>query len=275
MVLGPNGAGKSTLVKAIAGLVPIHSGTVYLGDRRIDAVPVHEKILQGLAFVPQTENVFTTLSIHENLQLAAAVLRKELRAARIAELYAMFPDLAARRAFAPASSGGPAPDAGCGPGAHRLAFGTHPDEPSAGLSPKIVARCFRGCARSTAAGVTIVSVEQNVKAALAIADRAVILVEGQRGNAPPGPGRDARRTIRSSPSSISGRALDGECAVMAGLLDDDVPSPLWVGGKGWGCATPARGMPASVLDKCARISYVPHPHLTPPHKGEGVARVAL
>lgn len=180
VVLGPNGAGKSTLVKAIAGLVPIHAGSVHLGSARIDAVPLHDKIGLGLAFVPQTENVFTTLSIHENLQLAAAVLPKPGRAARIAELYAMFPDLAAR----------PSLRAGQLSGGQRQmlavarALIVSPsvlilDEPSAGLSPKIVADVFARLREINRAGVTIVLVEQNVKAALAIADRAVILVEGE------------------------------------------------------------------------------------------------
>ena len=80
------------MVKAIAGLVPIHSGTVRLGDRDVTAVPAHEKIRQGLAFVPQTENIFATLSIHENLLLAANILPKETRGQRIARaLRACFP----------------------------------------------------------------------------------------------------------------------------------------------------------------------------------------
>ena len=95
-MLGPNGAGKSTFVKAIAGLVPVHSGTMRLGDLDITAVPAHEKVRHGLAFVPQTENIFATLSIHDNLLLAADILPKEKRGQRIAALYAMFPDLAER-----------------------------------------------------------------------------------------------------------------------------------------------------------------------------------
>ena len=79
VVLGPNGAGKSTFVKAIAGLVPIHSGTASLGDADITAVPAHEKIRHGLAFVPQTENIFATLSIDDNLLLAANILPKDQR----------------------------------------------------------------------------------------------------------------------------------------------------------------------------------------------------
>ena len=180
VVLGPNGAGKSTLVKAIAGLVPVHYGRMMLGDLDITAVPAHEKVKHGLAFVPQTENIFATLSIHDNLLLAADILPKEKRAKRIAALYATFPDLAER----------PSRRAGALSGGQRQmlavarALIVEPsvlilDEPSAGLSPKIVAEVFARLKEINAHRVTIVLVEQNVKAALAIADRAVILVEGQ------------------------------------------------------------------------------------------------
>lgn len=180
VVLGPNGAGKSTFVKAIAGLVPIHSGTTALGSLDITTVPAHEKIRHGLAFVPQTENIFGTMSINDNLLLAANILPKEKRARRIAELYAMFPDLASR----------PSLRAGQLSGGQRQmlavarALIVEPsvlilDEPSAGLSPKIVSEVFARLKQINETGVTIVLVEQNVKAALAIADRAVILVEGR------------------------------------------------------------------------------------------------
>ncbi|MCG7505877.1 ABC transporter ATP-binding protein [Mesorhizobium retamae] len=180
IVLGPNGAGKSTFVKAIAGLVPIHSGATILGDFDITAVPTHEKIRHGLAFVPQTENIFATMSIHDNLLLAANVLPKEKRSRRVADLYAMFPDLAAR----------PSLRAGQLSGGQRQmlavarALIVEPsvlilDEPSAGLSPKIVQEVFAHLKAINETGVTIILVEQNVKAALAIADRAAILVEGQ------------------------------------------------------------------------------------------------
>ncbi|PLP61170.1 ABC transporter ATP-binding protein [Mesorhizobium loti] len=180
IVLGPNGAGKSTFVKAIAGLVPIHSGATLLGDFDITAVPTHEKIRHGLAFVPQTENIFATMSIHDNLLLAANVLPKEKRSRRVADLYAMFPDLAAR----------PSLRAGQLSGGQRQmlavarALIVEPsvlilDEPSAGLSPKIVQEVFAQLKAINETGVTIILVEQNVKAALAIADRAAILVEGQ------------------------------------------------------------------------------------------------
>ncbi|MCO5080843.1 MAG: ABC transporter ATP-binding protein [Rhizobiaceae bacterium] len=180
VVLGPNGAGKSTFVKAVAGLVPIHSGSVALEGADVTAVPTHEKVRHGLAFVPQTENIFATLSIHDNLLLAAQILPREKRAIRVADLYTMFPDLGVK----------PSRRAGALSGGQRQmlavarALIVEPsvlilDEPSAGLSPKIVAEVFERLKGINAAGVTVVLVEQNVKAALAIADRAVILVEGR------------------------------------------------------------------------------------------------
>jgi branched-chain amino acid transport system ATP-binding protein len=180
LLLGPNGAGKSTLVKAIAGLVPVHAGTVRLGADDITAAPAHEKVRHGLAFVPQNENVFTTLSIDDNLRLAAQVLPRARRPERIAALYAMFPDLAAR----------PAARAGALSGGQRQmlaiarALVVEPaililDEPSAGLAPRVVAEVFTRLRAINRAGVTTILVEQNVRAALAIADRAAILVEGR------------------------------------------------------------------------------------------------
>jgi branched-chain amino acid transport system ATP-binding protein len=180
VLLGPNGAGKSTLVKTIAGLVPVHSGSITLNDADITATSAHQKVRHGLAFVPQTENIFATLTIHENLQVAANILPKDRRPRRIAALYDMFPDLAFRPSrLAGQLSGGQRQML-----AVARALIVEPsvlvlDEPSAGLSPKIVSEVFQRLTAINRAGVTTILVEQNVKAALAIADRAVILVEGQ------------------------------------------------------------------------------------------------
>ncbi len=194
-----------------------------LGDVDITAVPAHEKIRHGLAFVPQTENIFATLSINDNLLLAADILPKEKRSRRIADLYAMFPDLAER----------PSRRAGALSGGQRQmlavarALIVEPsvlilDEPSAGLSPKIVAEVFRKLKEINGQGVTIILVEQNVKAALAIADRAVILVEGRiaprrrRGGARRRSHR--RRTLsRRAARPDSGAAMNPQ-ALMDGLV---------------------------------------------------------
>ena len=178
-ILGPNGAGKSTLVKAVAGTVPVFSGQVRLGASDITAKPAHELARAGLGFVPQTENVFTTLTIAENLALAGFFLPRAVKAERISAMYALFPDLAAKRGI----------DAGRLSGGQRqmlaVARALVPapgvvllDEPSAGLSPKLVSVVFEKLTDIRRTGVTLVIVEQNARAALAIADRGIVLVEG-------------------------------------------------------------------------------------------------
>ncbi|MET0429368.1 MAG: ABC transporter ATP-binding protein [Microvirga sp.] len=178
-VLGPNGAGKSTLIKAVAGLVPVFSGQVFLHDRDITGRAAHRLPHEGLGFVPQTENVFVNLSIEDNLDLAAAIMRVP-RKQRLGELYDLFPDLARqRRLLAGRLSGGQRQMLAVARalvGAPRVLM---LDEPSAGLSPKLVGIVFAKLAEVRATGVAIVLVEQNVKAALALADRAAILVEGR------------------------------------------------------------------------------------------------
>lgn len=178
-ILGPNGAGKSTLIKAIAGLVPVTSGEVTFKGRDIRQVPAHRLIREGLAFVPQTENVFANLTVQENLELAGFFLGRA-RAARVRAMFSLFPDLARQKSLAAGRLSG---------GQRQMlavarALLVEPamimlDEPSAGLSPKLVGQVFEKLAEVRAAGVTILMVEQNVKAALALADRAYVLVEGR------------------------------------------------------------------------------------------------
>lgn len=180
ILLGPNGAGKSTFVKAIAGMVPVYSGRIHLAGRDITDVAPHHKLAEGLAFVPQTDNVFASMSILENLQIAVALLPKSKRNHAIEAMLTRFPDLAVKpKRLAGALSGGQRQML-----AVARALALNPpvlilDEPSAGLSPKIVGEVFSMLKRINGEGVTIVLVEQNVKAAMAIADRAVILAEGQ------------------------------------------------------------------------------------------------
>jgi branched-chain amino acid transport system ATP-binding protein len=180
VVLGPNGAGKSTLVKAIIGLVPKFSGTVTLGDADITALPAHEMVRHGLAFVPQMDNVFTSMSVDDNLELAAAVLPRPERRRRIEEVKGHFPDLATRRSLSAGRLSG---------GQRQMlaiarALMVRPqllvlDEASAGLSPKLVETVFMELKRIRSAGFTVLLVEQNARAALAIADRAYVLVAGK------------------------------------------------------------------------------------------------
>ncbi len=190
-LLGPNGAGKSTLIKAVAGLVPVFSGTVALLGRDITGRAAHRLAHEGLGFVPQTENVFVNLTVADNLDLAASVLKAPKRQ-RLDMLYALFPDLARqRKLFAGRLSGGQRQMLAVA----RALVGAPKvlilDEPSAGLSPKLVGVVFEKLVEIRAGGVTIVLVEQNVKAALAIADRAAVLVEGRERIV--GTGRDLAR----------------------------------------------------------------------------------
>ena len=179
-VLGPNGAGKSTLIKAIAGVTPVQSGSVFLGEEDITRLPAHRMVRHGLAFVPQTENIFTGLSVEDNLLLAAGILKPAERAGRIAEIFQFFPDLARQRRLAAGRlSGGQRQMAAI---ARALIVAPRVlmlDEPSAGLSPKLVEGVFARLTEVRARGVAIVLVEQNARAALAIADRGLILVEGR------------------------------------------------------------------------------------------------
>jgi branched-chain amino acid transport system ATP-binding protein len=179
-LLGPNGSGKSTLVRAVVGLVPVASGRVSLGGEDITGRPPHRLTRAGVGYVPQTENVFTRLAVDEHLALAAAALPRPERAGRIAAMYEMFPDLAAARGLlAGRLSGGQRQMLALAraliPGPRVLLL----DEPSAGLAPALVAAVLARLRDARALGVTILLVEQNTRAALAVADRGCVLVEGR------------------------------------------------------------------------------------------------
>jgi branched-chain amino acid transport system ATP-binding protein len=180
VVLGPNGAGKSSLIKAIAGLVPVSGGSVLLDGHDITTLPAHQMVRRGLAFVPQTENIFPLMSVEDNLRTAGGILQPKLAAERIERMYETFPDLKSfRRTGAGNLSGGQRQML-----AVARALIVEPkllvlDEPSAGLSPKFVSMVFAMLSDIRRAGMTILLVEQNAKAALAIGDRAYVLVEGK------------------------------------------------------------------------------------------------
>lgn len=178
-VIGPNGAGKSTLLKAVIGLLPIEGGRILFAERDITSMPAHKVIAEGLGFVPQTGNIFTTLTIHENLVAGGHLLRSEL-ANRLERAYTMFPALAEkRRERARTLSGGQRQML-----AIARALMTEPrlivlDEPTAGLAPKVVDEVFVRLRTLAQYGVAVLMVEQNAKAALRMSDRAYLLVEGR------------------------------------------------------------------------------------------------
>ena len=178
-VIGPNGAGKSTLLKAVAGLVHPSDGSIRLDDTDLARLPPKRVARAGVAFVPQEQNVFPSLSVRENLEIGGYI---EPQAAnnRIAALFERFPVLAEkRRRPARTLSGGQRQIL-----AMAMALMVAPkflllDEPSAGLSPKAAETLFATVAEIAAEGTGIVLVEQNAEAALAAAQRAYVLVDGR------------------------------------------------------------------------------------------------
>ncbi len=178
-LIGPNGAGKSTLLKAVAGLVAIEGGRVRLDGRDVTGLPAHQAVSAGIGYVPQTGNVFTTLTVHENLRVGAHVVRGPVQE-RLDRAYALFAPLAARRALrARALSGGERQML-----AIARALMTDPtllmlDEPTAGLAPRVVDDVFRRLRGLAEAGIAVLMVEQNARAALAVSDRGYVLTEGR------------------------------------------------------------------------------------------------
>lgn len=180
-ILGPNGCGKSTLLKCIAGFVIPRSGTIEIDGHDVGAVPVHEKVQQhGMGFVPQTENVFATLTVADNIGLGARRMPAARRNESYAKLMEQYPSLASKQdRKASALSGGERQLLSLA-----RALISEPkvlllDEPSAGLSPLMMHDVFAAISEiRDRTGMCIVMVEQNAFEALSIADRAYVLSLG-------------------------------------------------------------------------------------------------
>ncbi|WP_022904618.1 MULTISPECIES: ABC transporter ATP-binding protein [unclassified Curtobacterium] len=187
-IIGPNGAGKSTLLKALFGLVSIREGAVTLQGEDITNLKANKLVQAGVGFVPQTNNVFPSLSIEENLQMGL-YLRPRKFAERLEVIYDLFPVLAQRRNQRAGSlSGGERQSV-----AMARALMMDPkvlllDEPSAGLSPVRQDETFIRTRRINKAGVSIIMVEQNARRCLQICDRGYVLDQGR--NAYSGTGRE-------------------------------------------------------------------------------------
>jgi branched-chain amino acid transport system ATP-binding protein len=197
-VIGPNGAGKSTLLKAIAGLIIFEGGTVQYGGRDVTAFPAHEMVRLGVGFVPQTGNVFTSLSVHENLVVGGHVLASAELKRRLARAYELSPLLAERSsALGRLLSGGQRQIL-----AVARALMTDPklimlDEPTAGLAPRAAVEVFAHLRRLAEQGVAVLMVEQNAKAAIGVSDRFYVLAEG-------------RNRLEGKPQDLSAVAAIGE-----------------------------------------------------------------
>ncbi|HRY25695.1 MAG: ABC transporter ATP-binding protein [Geminicoccaceae bacterium] len=179
VIVGPNGAGKSTALKAVFGLVRIRGGSIVFADRDLTGRRPDQIVEAGISFVPQTENVFPTLTVEENLDMGAYLRRDDIRPQR-ERVYELFPPLREKRRQAAGTlSGGQRQMVAMG-----RALMLDPklllvDEPTAGLSPLFMNQIFEILVDINKTGVAIMMVEQNAKQALGIADRAYVLAMGE------------------------------------------------------------------------------------------------
>ena len=179
VIVGPNGAGKSTAMKAVFGMLDIHSGSVTLDDEDITKLTPQARVAKGMAFVPQTNNVFPTMSVQENLEMGA-FLREDDINVTMEQVYELFPILKdKRRQNAGELSGGQRQQVAVG-----RALMTQPkllmlDEPTAGVSPIVMDELFDRIIEVARSGITILMVEQNARQALNIADKGYVLVQGR------------------------------------------------------------------------------------------------
>ena len=178
-ILGPNGAGKSTAMKAMLGLLNLKSGKVCIDGKDISKLTPQDRVKEGISFVPQTRNVFTGLSVQENLEMGA-YLREESVEEIINEIYELFPVLKEKKfQIVGELSGGQRQQVALG-----RALMTKPsvlmlDEPTAGVSPIVMDELFDHILKVKNTNVAIIMVEQNAKQALSIADRGYVLVTGE------------------------------------------------------------------------------------------------
>ena len=179
VIIGPNGAGKSTAMKAVFGLAQVRAGRIEFNGQDITGLNADKVVRRGVCYVPQTENVFPSLTVDENLDMGAFIRRKGVSAQK-KKIYDLFPPLAERRKQAAGTlSGGQRQMVAMG-----RALMLEPqllllDEPTAGLSPKFMAQIFAIIRDINSLGISILMVEQNAKQSLAMAHRGYVLVMGQ------------------------------------------------------------------------------------------------
>lgn len=178
VVVGPNGAGKSTAMKSVLGLLNIKSGNIILDGEDITGTEPDVVVTKGVSYVPQTHNVFVSLSVQENLEMGAWTRTSGINE-RIQDMYELFPDLKEKRAKPAGSlSGGQRQMVAMAKALMVESKILFLDEPTAGLSPKYRAQIFETIVRINKNGVPVLMVEQNAKQALGVADRGYVLVDG-------------------------------------------------------------------------------------------------
>ena len=179
VIVGPNGAGKSTAMKAVFGMLNIHTGRVMLDGEDITKLTPQDRVAKGMAFVPQTSNVFPSMSVEENLEMGAFLRRDDIYTT-MEQVYELFPILKEkRRQNAGELSGGQRQQVAVG-----RALMTQPkllmlDEPTAGVSPIVMDELFDRIIEVARTGISILMVEQNARQALNIADKGYVLVQGR------------------------------------------------------------------------------------------------
>ncbi len=180
-VIGPNGAGKTTLLRVISRLIEVGRGEILMNGQRLNDVPAHRVIEQGIAHVPENRRLFPRLTVEENLQIGAFLPAARARfAERLGFVYELFPRLEERRGqLAGTLSGGEQQMCAIGRGLMSGPKLLLLDEPSAGLAPVIVQQVFDLVRRLRAEGFTVLIVEQNVQQVLKVVDRAYLLETGR------------------------------------------------------------------------------------------------
>ena len=178
-ILGPNGAGKSTAMKAMLGLLNLKSGKIIINGKDISHLSPQDRVKRGIAFVPQTRNVFAGLSVEENLEMGA-FLRDENLQEIIDEVYELFPILKEKKSqLVGELSGGQRQQVALGRALMIKPSVLMLDEPTAGVSPIVMDELFDHIIKVKKTNVAILMVEQNAKQALSISDRGYVLVTGE------------------------------------------------------------------------------------------------